>query len=181
MLDRILGGSGMLLLLAGAAGFALPTTGANHSYTLSVSGDGTPSSQLVVSKGGEYINKFEVDQYFLTTWSVTNSATVDIDIQIGEYSTCHILFDDTADCHSDTVTIPQGKTHDFRATGDLGASQYYYKGPSEVRVAVKGGELKKNDPDLEVERANFFSAILAVLLGALALVARWFRRRRPAA
>jgi hypothetical protein len=181
MLDRILGGSGILLLLAGAGGLAFPSTGANHAYTLTVSGDGTASSPLVVSKSGDYVNKFEVDQYFVTTWSVLNSATVDIDVQIGEYATCHIRFDGTTDCRSLKVTVPQGQSRDFMATGDLAFGQYFYQGPSEVRVAVKGGELKKNDPDLEVERDNFFSALLAMLLGAVALVVRWMRRRRPAA
>lgn len=180
MVNAMLVVAGLALLLLGGGGLARGSGAGFHSYTLTVTGAGTSENPLVVTKSGDYVDRFEVDQNYVTTWTIVNSATVSIDAEVGEYSTCHISFSPPGDaqCRSRRTTVPQGQQKQVTATGALAPMTYLYTGPSEVRVAVTGGTLQKNDPDLEVERDFVFAELIAMLLGAISLFAWWWRRRR---
>lgn len=181
MLNTLLVVSGVILVILGGAGLAQSDGAGFHSYTLTVTGNGT-TEPLVVTKSGEYAGKFEVDQNYVTTFTVVNSASVSIDLEVGEYGTCHIRFQPPGAslCRSQVATIPQGGAPvNLIATGALGPFDLSYHGPSEVRVAVTGQPLQTSDPDLEVDRDIFLVGMLALLAGMVSLWA-WWRRRRTA-
>lgn len=184
--SRIVGGVALLFALTATSLFLLSGPVGPHDYDVTITGN--QSTGYIVEKGpGVFF--FEVDYGHDTTWTFTNKADEDVDLQFDEASfaggRCHVVFSPrgTVFCESSRITVPNNGTPVvLQATGaDLWPWEYsniagLYR--SDLRVGPVGGLLVPKDPELEIERDNFLSALTAAVLSLALFGVAWRLRRR---
>lgn len=183
-----------LAVFLGAVSALLLTLGASdHTYNLSLN---SSAGNYTVDKkdgSGNAVEYFEIDFGRTTTFNVTNRTGVPMDFMIDagpNNAKCRVDFrgyKGKGRCDSVTLSIADGQAGKIEAgAADMPFFWNYSwafghpRFAADVKIAKSGDQLKRVDPDLELERDAFTSFDILVMISTLlsALLA-WLTRRRP--
>jgi hypothetical protein len=173
----------------GLAGISLMSLGAKpHDHTITLTGS---AGNYDAAKD----DPIEIDYGYQTAFTIQNNADVDLDFVFDagpNNKRCRVNFTPPGPkCESAKITVPRGQSRPLLAEAKpMEATAYsYVKFPildrawprfeSDIKIAPVGQNLKKVDPDLELERDPPTILQLVALLGTvLAAFGAWFTRRR---
>jgi len=187
-MSRTLGIFAAVATLYGAINL-LSIGAANHAYTIVLTGS---SGNYSAAKD----DVMEIDYGFTTTFTIQNNADVDLDLVFDAGPNgrkCRVDFtpNEPGKCETPRITVPRQQSRPFTATAkDMQEFEYSYfkvkplnaampRFSSDIRVGPAGGELKKVDPDLELERDyGLFTEIGVLVVGLVLAFFAWYTRRR---